>query len=247
MKMRLLLLAGTPEARQIAAALAAEDRVITRAALAKPSVHPQKLGVPTRIGGWGGRAEFQDWVERLKITAILDATHPFAANISHRAHSVAEELGISYIQFMRRPWTPGPEDNWAFLNSEEEAAARFLQTGNIYLGTGLRKIDVFAKSVSPASVWVPVDRIPDMAFPFAEGSFIRQGSFKRADDLADFFTRHEISHVVTRNSGNGGDFLKIDVARRLRLPVAMIRRPKQPDALRLNTVSEALAWVRYRL
>ena len=121
---RLLLLAGTAEARQVAADLAGEPGMDVVASLAGVTRAPQDLGVPTRVGGFGGRAGFRDWLAREKVTAVLAATHPFAAKISMRGADVCSELGMPYLQLLRHPWLPGEGDRWIFLDRAEEAAAK---------------------------------------------------------------------------------------------------------------------------
>jgi precorrin-6A/cobalt-precorrin-6A reductase len=81
--MTVLLLAGTGDAKRIAWGLT-DTSVKVVASLAGATRHPEPLPVPTRIGGFGGEDGFRDYLEANKITAVLDATHPFAHLISAR-------------------------------------------------------------------------------------------------------------------------------------------------------------------
>ncbi|MEZ5715464.1 MAG: precorrin-6A/cobalt-precorrin-6A reductase [Paracoccaceae bacterium] len=90
--MRLLLLAGTGEARAIAAGLA-EAGVEAVASLAGAVRAPRSLALPTRIGGFGGEAGFRRFLSEECIGAVLDATHPFAARISARTARFAPGWG----------------------------------------------------------------------------------------------------------------------------------------------------------
>ena len=120
--MTLLLLAGTGEAQQLARHLADEGRAAV-ASLAGATRAPRAMGLPTRIGGFGGEAGFLAYVAEAGITAVLDATHPFAAQISARTARLCAAHDLPYCQLLRPEWVPGTEDRWTDIAAEEEAAA----------------------------------------------------------------------------------------------------------------------------
>lgn len=240
--MRLLLLAGTAEARQVARALAREPRVSTIASLAGATRTPEPLGIPTRIGGFGDRDGFRDWLVRARIGAVLDATHPFAASMSHRAAEVSGDLGLPYMLFLRPAWTPEPDDDWVFLNEEAEAARHIPEGARVFLATGSKRLDRF-HGLAGRRVWLRQVDPPTAPFPFAEGGVIHgRPPFSLAEEER-LFSDLGIDWLVVRNSG-GGSRAKLDAARNLGISVAMIRRPMQPEAPRVTTVAAALAWVR---
>ena len=115
--MTLLLLAGTGEARAIADRLA-ETGVDAIASLAGATRIPKAMPLPTRRGGFGGDAGFRSFLAQKRIGAVLDATHPFAARISHRSARICEEEGVGYCQFLRPEWQQGEGDAWVFLKDE---------------------------------------------------------------------------------------------------------------------------------
>ena len=245
--MRLLLLAGTSEARQISSALARESRLIPIVSLARAERRPVPYGgLPTRIGGWGGEAPFSEWLERERIDAILDATHPFAVRMSHRAADVAAAKGIDYIQFQRPPWLPQEGDTWTFLNSEEDAARHIPPESTVFVATGRGSVQSLA-GLDRHDLLVRVTGAPGEPFPFTRGRFVPgRPPFSVADEVA-LFERLGVDWLLTRNSGGTGSRAKVDAARHLGLPVAMVRRPFQPQAAKVETIAEALAWVRRRL
>jgi precorrin-6A/cobalt-precorrin-6A reductase len=61
------------------------------------------------------------------------------------------------------------------------------------------------------------------------------------------FRRLGINWLVTRNSGGTASRAKLEAARTLGIKVAMIRRPPQPPGPKVETVAEAMAWVRRRI
>ena len=109
--MKLLLLAGTGEAQAVARALA-EKGIPAVASLAGATRAPKPTGLPTRIGGFGGDEGFARYLEAEGITAVVDATHPYAHRISIRTAKVCKEKSIPYVQILRRGWVPEAGDLW---------------------------------------------------------------------------------------------------------------------------------------
>jgi precorrin-6A/cobalt-precorrin-6A reductase len=240
--MTLLLLAGTGEARSIAQALA-QQAIPAVASLAGATKAPAALAVPTRIGGFGDAAGFERYLGEARISAILDATHPFADRISHRSAAVAARLGLPYAQFLRPEWRPGLGDRWVTLESEEDAARHIPGGATVFLATGRQTLDRFANLVGRRLICRQIDP-PDGPFPFPGGEYrIGRPPFSVEDEIA-LFKELGISWLVVKNAGGSASRSKLDAARELGLSVAMIQRPEQPDVLRVHSVDEALAWVR---
>lgn len=244
--MRLLLLAGTWEARQVAAALTREPRVNAVVSLARAERRPEPFGVPTRIGGFGGDAGFADWLAREGIHGIIDATHPFAAQVSHRTARIAADRGVDYIQFLRPAWLPEAGDDWTFLNTEADAPKRIPEGARVFLATGRRGLDAFA-DLSRASLFCRRTDGRDERFPYPNGLYVHgRPPFSVAQEVSTF-SRLGIDWLVARNSGGTASRAKLEAARELGIKVAMIRRPPQPSGPKVETVAEAMAWVRRRI
>jgi len=241
--MRLLLLAGTAEARQIARGLAREPRLRTVASLAGSARAPAPLGVPTRIGGFGGAAAFRDWLIAERIAGVLDVTHPFTVAISHRSAEICAELGLPYLQFLRPPWLPTAGDRWTFLNDFDATPEHIPPGSTVFLAGGGRAEDWIARLPGRRLI-LRQDERPMAGFPGLDGRYlVAPAPFDIADAMRLFET-HGIEWIVARNSGGASGRAKIDAARHLGLPVAMLRRPKQPEAPKVSTVAAALAWAR---
>ncbi len=244
--MRLLLLAGTFEARHIAVALSRESFLSVTVSLARPDCQPQNYGWPVRIGGWDGEAAFRTFLDREGVEGIIDATHPFADGITHRAARVAGEMDLPYVQFLRPAWIPTDADTWTFLNEEAEAAQHIPKDATVFLGTGRHRIEAF-RNLSDRRLFCRVRDDLNEPFPFPGGRYMRQrGPHSVAEEVVTL-RGLGIDWMVTRNSGGQGSWPKIEAARELGIPVAMIRRPPQPEGLKITTVAEVLAWVRRRL
>ena len=177
---------------------------------------------------------------------MLDATHPFAARISRRSFEVCRELGVPYMQFLRPTWTPGPDDDWTFLNTEAEAADVIPKGSVVFLATGPATLDAFS-NLHGRKVYCRRIDPPRRPFPFEGGEYlVQRGPFNVNGEMALF---HDlgVDWVVAKNSGGSSSRAKLDAARDLGIRVAMIRRPRQPEGPKVSTVSGAISWVRQLL
>ncbi|WP_297771905.1 cobalt-precorrin-6A reductase [uncultured Roseovarius sp.] len=240
--MTLLLLAGTHEAQQIAERLADAGHAAI-ASLAGATQSPRPMRVPSRVGGFGGDTGFARFLDEAGITAVLDATHPFAARMSDRAARLSVAQGVPYCQILRPGWRPGPSDRWTMIARAEEAAAHIPTGATVFLATGRQGLMGFSNLRGRRLICRVIDP-PDAPFPLDNGEFLVGRPPFSADAEYALFKRLNIDWLVVKNAGGRASEAKLDAARGLGLPVAMIERPPQPDAMRVTTVSEAMEWVR---
>ncbi len=244
--MRLLLLGGTQEAYHIAQALLREDGLNIVVSLARPERQPRPFGWPVRIGGFGGENPFKEWLSSGGFDAVLDAGHPFAVRMSHRVARSAKAENVEYVRFLRPAWSPSECDTWTFLNAPKDAVSHIEDGSTVFLGTGRRDLNEFSGIKNSQIICRVRDREHD-PFPWPNGRFLLgSGPFTVRSEMM-MLRRNNVDWLVTRNSGGVGSWPKVEAARELGIRVAMIRRPLQPEALRIDTVAEALAWVRRRL
>jgi len=241
--MRILLLAGSGEARVIASGIAAMEGIEGIASLAGVTGKPVELVLPTRVGGFGGDKGFRSYLEDNAIDAVLDATHPFAARISARTVGICAGKGLPHSILWRREWRPGPRDRWRLLDRAEDVAAVVPEDATVFLATGTRDLAGFANLGGRRVFCRGVDPL-STPFPFAEGGYVTgRPPFTVADEVR-LFVRLGIDWLVVRNSGGAAGRSKLDAARAIGVEVALLRRPPVPAATVHTTVEEALAWVR---
>ncbi len=241
MSVRLLLLAGTAEAREIAARLA-ERGVDAVASLAGATRRPGELALPTRHGGFGGREGFKRYLDAERIGAVLDATHPFATRISWRSAEVCRDKSIPYRQFLRPEWQAEKGDRWTFIEAEADAAALIPPGATVFLATGLQNLPDFA-NLRAAKVYARRIDTPRQPFPFPGGQFLQGRPPFSVEDEVALFSRLGVDWLVVKNSGGQPSRSKLDAARVLGIPVALIARPAQPEGSKLTSVDAALGWV----
>ena len=245
-KMRILLLGGTSEAREIAHSLSRERDVEVSVSLARSERLAHCFDCAVRIGGWGGEAAYRDHLVREGIDAVIDATHPFADEMGRRTARIAHVLGIVALRFMRPPWIPQDQDNWTFLDNPEDAARHIPASATVFLATGRRDMDRFA-NLDPRRVLRRVREKPETEAPFEHGSYVvLHGPVSVAQEIVTL-GELGVNWIITRNSGGQGGWPKLAAARALGIPVAMIRRPPPADLPCIDAVDEALNWVRSRV
>lgn len=238
----LLLLAGAGEAREIAKTLAGQHSIKITASLHFPERAYGPMPVPTRIGRFGGEGAFATYLREESITAVLDATHSFATRISFRSAGFCAAANLPYAQVLRPEWQAGPDDTWIDVADEAAAAdvippgARvFTATGRATLG-GFRHMKAAHLFVRQLAEGGAEKKITNVSYIYGKAPF-------SVDEEISLFKNLQIDWLVVRNVGGEASRSKLDAARALGLPVAMIHRPEQPVGLKLQTAQQALDWV----
>jgi precorrin-6A/cobalt-precorrin-6A reductase len=236
----ILVLAGTAEARRLAALFADRD-IPAIASLAGATKEPAPLPLPTRIGGFGGAEGFTAFLDANRITAVIDATHPFAARITSRTHAICTARGLPLLRLERPAWTPGPGDRWTYVADESEAAALIPPEATVFLATGRQSLPAWAGLRARATYLRVIDP-PTESFPLPGAYVTARPPFDRAAET-ELFRRLAVTHLVVKDAGGTDSRPKLDAARDLRVEVLILRRPEPPEGLRIvRSVDEALAW-----
>lgn len=243
-----LILGGTAEARALAALLHAEAiPVIT--SLAGRVKNPALPVGEVRIGGFGGVDGLISWLGEHQCSAVVDATHPFAQNISANA---ARALAITDVRMLtvRRPqWDRQPGDEWIDVPDIGSAAHTVATLSSrrrglrVFLTTGRQDVDVF----SPIdSAWFLIRLVdpPEHNVPSHSQIMRSRGPYTISGER-ELLREYAIDVLVTKNSGGELVRAKLDAARELGLPVIMVARPAAARrGEQVRTVSEAAQWVR---
>lgn len=242
--MRALILGGTSDASLLAAEIA-RARLDAIYSYGGRTRAPADQPLPTRIGGFGGVSGLAEYVRREGITHVIDATHPFAAEMSRNAVEACAETGTALIALERAPWAKAPGDIWIEVAHVDTAAAALPEAAaRVFLAIGRQHIAPFASKPQHAYTLRFVDP-PEAALPFAADVIVSRGPFTLDGEL-DMMRTRGINWIVARNSGGDGARAKIDAARMLGLPVVMISRPELPERLRVESVTEVMQWLGHR-
>lgn len=237
---RVLLLGGSTEARIIGHALAARG-CGGIASLAGDTRAPADLGLPVRIGGFGGAAAFETFLRAERIGRVIDATHPYAARMGPRSAAICARLGLPYARVLRPAWERLPGERWDEIDAERDAAGIVPPGARVFLATGRKTLEQFRPMADRVLFCRRIDP-PRDPFPFPNGGYIvGRPPFSVAQECA-LFEKLGITCLVMRNAGGDASRSKLDAARRLGLGIVMIRRPPRHEGTVLETAQEAIAW-----
>jgi precorrin-6A/cobalt-precorrin-6A reductase len=245
MSARILLLAGTSEARQLAGKLAQMPKLKVTGSFAGATRAPLALDVDTRVGGFGGAEGLADYLNCSGTDIVIDATHPFATNITAHAAQACRKTGVAHVILQRPGWQAQAGDRWHFVDQLEQAAALIPGGAVVFLGTGRQSLHSFANLADHRLICRQIDP-PEGVFPYPDGRFqVGRPPFSVADEIA-FFKAEAIDWLVVKNSGGAASRSKLDAARALGLPVVLQRRPVLPSAEKVETVEACLSWLKKR-
>jgi precorrin-6A/cobalt-precorrin-6A reductase len=245
--MRVLVLGGTTEASELTRLLAADPRFEATVSLAGRTANPRTQPVRTRTGGFGGADGLVAWLKQDETQAVVDATHPYADQISSNAVAACAQLAIPLASIVRPAWERRAGDKWLAVASAEAAAEAlgpkprrvFLSLGRLELGAfaGAPHHHYIARTIDPpGDVALP----PDIQMLFARGPFDREAE-------TTLLRRENIDMLVSKNSGGAATYGKIEAARQLGIPVVMIARPDKPRGHAVESVEAAVVWLEQRL
>jgi precorrin-6A/cobalt-precorrin-6A reductase len=238
-----LILGGTTEARLLAERLASRHDLAVRLSLAGRTNNPVPHPVPLRVGGFGGAEGLADYLRSERIDRLIDATHPYAAQMSGNAARAAELAKVALLALRRAPWYPVDGDRWIEV-ADTPSAVRALGASprRVFLALGRNEVAAFEAAPQHAYLVRSVDPIePPLAVPHA--TYIQaRGPFREADDRA-LLAAHAIDTVVSKNSGGAAAYGKIAAARALGAQVILLRRPALPDVSTVERIDDAVAWL----
>ncbi len=223
---RILILGGTSEARQLAAVLLARGFEVI-SSLAGVTDNPVLPDGPVRRGGFGGVEGLAAYFEAERIAAIVDATHPFAVQISAHAHAAAGVTGIPLLRLERPPWQAPDGDAWTVVPAVSAAVAALPAGARALVTIGRKEIGGFFARSDIGGVARMIEEQEQPA-PAGWTVILQRPPFGIEQEKA-LITHHAITHLVTKNSGGTETEAKIVAARELGLPVIMIARPPKPD------------------
>ena len=197
----------------------------------------------------------EDYIRQHGVRLFVDASHPYAANVSENAMRACRAANIPYIRYERAS-VPVDYDKAYPVESYEEAASTAARLGaTVFLTTGSRNLKAFVLSDALKGHTI-IARILPTAGVLKECEELGltpkqivalQGPFSEELNIA-LYRQYGADVVVTKNSGEiGGTDTKITAAKKLGLPVVMIDRPKLDYDVIAYTFEEVLNFAKEKI
>jgi len=232
----ILLLGGTKDARELVAAI---NAVFPRTMLVATAVSSYGAALLREQGGCVVLQGAMDctaltsFIREKEVRAVVDATHPYAIQVTEEAYLAASETGVTYLRY-ERPSANIPAGDGVYYVSDftaaAESAARLGRV--IFLTIGSRRLQEFLLAL-PLEKKVVARVLP-------EEESIRQcreqglspteivalqGPVSQALNAA-LFTAYGAEVVVAKDSGEtGGTKEKVAAAKACKIPIILVRRP----------------------
>ncbi|PMY43520.1 MULTISPECIES: cobalt-precorrin-6A reductase [Pseudomonas] len=217
----ILLLGGVTEALAIARTLGPEH-IYSLAGIGRV---PADLDCQVRVGGYGGAEGLARFIREQGIELLLDATHPYAAQISQNAATAAQLCGIPCWALRRPAWQAQAGDDWREVRDWAELV-QALEPFKRPLFTLGREPLQHLHEIPSGQFWTlrALDPYPGndrCEVIGARGPFL-------IDSERELFERRRIDVLISKNSGSSATEPKLEVARERGVPVLILQRPSLP-------------------
>jgi len=187
----------------------------------------------TVVSGGMNYNEMLNFFNKHKITTVVDASHPFATDVSNNAILACENANINYIRFERGSISYD-YSNITLFNSHQDVIDELNKSnGNIFLTIGTRTLELYTKGINnierlttrvlsdlkSVEKCVSLGLTPKQIIAIC-GTFSTELNYR-------MFSEFNANVVVTKESGKiGGVLEKIDAAKMLDIPIYIVKRPK---------------------
>lgn len=242
MRQNLLILGGTSESSSLAHLISKTEFNATISYAGRVERIRQQP-IQKRIGGFGGLDGLTSYIISNGITHLVDATHPFAEQISQNAILASQSTNIPFAALTRPQWQKQKTDNWYTVPDIKTAAAALdCNPKRVMLAIGRMHLAHFYKNPQHFYLLRLVDR------PLEPPAFTNQvievsrGPFTTKQDKL-LLSKYKIDLMVAKNSGGNAAYAKIEAARQLKIKVIMIERPVISDRLTFYNPEEVVQWI----
>jgi len=237
---RILILGGTGEARRLAVMLLeAGYSVVT--SLAGVTSDPMLPKGEIRTGDFGGVEGLVEFITAEKIVGIVDATHPFAEQITRQGFEAAKQTKISYVRMERRPWKPLAKERWRLVADVDAAVKALRKDARVFVTIGRKALPKFAER-DDLSVMARSIEAPEMEEPENWRFILGRPPFSIEDEV-ELMRQNKIDTLVTNNAGGKAVAAKLQAARELGIEVIMIERPIIDGIRKVRSVDQVLRFL----
>lgn len=180
------------------------------------------------------------------VSALVDATHPFAEAASAVAKEAAEEVCVPYIAFVR-PRTDYDYERIEYAKNHNEAAeTAFSHDKPVLLTTGSRNLAQYVAVAQNKNLELYARVLPHAESTAAcrdagldeKNVITGRGPFSTQANV-ELIKKYGIGIIVSKDSGKeGGVIEKIEAARLTGIRVVMVERPQAPTKNAYSSAQE---------
>lgn len=238
--MKILILGGTGEARELAGRLVALGHEVTTS-FAGRTREPRLPDGGVRVGKFGGVLGLAGYLQAAGIDRLIDVTHPYAEAISMNAVAAAKQTGIPLVRVARPAWAEPPGANWRHVPDLGAAADALPSGAKALISTGHEGLELFLARDDCRLVIRLIER-PGRVMP-DHAQLILQRPPYTLEAERTLFRQEAFTHLVTKNSGGDATAAKLVAARESGVVVIMIERPVYGPGVEVGSVEEAVRMV----
>ena len=250
---RLWLIGGTSESVALAGAIASLGLscTVTVTTVSAEMLYPKLPSLTVQVGRLDVE-QLNHFFQEQQIAAIVDASHPYAVEISQMATRAAAQRKIPYLRFERPVVDPQTDHSRVMRLDSFEAllAGDYLLQQRVLLTVGYKALHLFQGWQDRSTLFARI--LPALtsleaaiAAGFTSDRIIAIRPPVSAELEKSLWRHWEISLVVTKASGvAGGEEIKRTVAAELGIPLVVIDRPVVDYPQQTSDFSLALEFCR---
>ena len=243
MTVKLLILGGSTLARELTDRLAGYSEINTTVCLTRQTAGYERADRQI-TGLLNGESALIELIKSQKIDWLVDATHPFAKEISETALTASMDTKVPLLTLQNEPWTKRNGDNWIAVNGHDEAIdylSKLPNGSHIFLSVGGRIIPKYAEL---KALRFTARCIRTNLDPQVENVILikEKGPFDLNNER-QLFKRERFDCMVTKNAGTAATYSKIQVARELNVPVVMIQQTEYKTGIKFQTPEELVEFI----
>lgn len=195
--------------------------------------------------------QMQQWLVTQKINLVVDATHPFATEVSHNIMIACSTHSINYVRF-ERPVEVETCDNPLIINVDSVHQACILANTlgkRVFLTTGSKQLIEYVNLLIDKQIIarvLPTVDVIENCYKLGLGVadiIAMKGPFSHEMNIALYQT-YQPDVVITKESGYAGGFQhKITACVALQIPCIVIHRPRIVYPYKVFSLDDVLAYI----
>lgn len=249
-KTKILVLGGTSEGLEITKAIAKKFAGKTEIiySLAGRTKNVPDVPATIRVGGFSSTNNnsidgLVKYLSSQNIDLLVDATHPFAEQISTNAMVAANKTGINALRLERKAWKIPENADVLYVPDMTEAARIVARTARrVLLSVGTKELDAFT-AIPKVHFIVRMIEAPKTMPPLDSFEIITGRPPFNLEDEENLMRKHDIDVLLSKASGGDATFAKIQAASNIGVRIILIRRPAPPDGNVVWGIEGALKWI----